>query len=136
MKADGRAQRKERGEEEKGGWVSYIGRGGRVRLIMAWGGTEKERERGRGGGGGRGGEGGGRQSHAQCEKGVVRSCRGGGQRKGRERNGSRRVQRVRRMFSCLFSLEARATALQPSARWLGSHQIKKSLPHQSFTACL
>lgn len=42
-----------------------------------------EAERGRGGGGSRGrGRGGGRLGvgcHAQCEKGVARSCRGGGQ---------------------------------------------------------
>lgn len=39
------------------------------------------------------GEGGmeGGQSHALCEKGVVRSCRGGGQRKGGWR-GSHRAQ--------------------------------------------
>ena len=48
---------------------------------MAWRETEKERESRRVVEGG-GDEGGGRQSHAQCEKGVVRSCRGGGQRKG------------------------------------------------------
>lgn len=61
--------------------------------------------------------------------GEDREARGGG-------DGSRRAQRVRRMFSCRSSLEVRAAALNPSARWLGSHQIKKSLPHQSFTACL
>lgn len=51
-------------------------------------------------------------------------------------DGSRRARWRRRMFLCRSKLEVRAAALNPSGLWLSSHQIKKSLPHQSFTACL
>lgn len=152
MKAD---ERERNGKGDGGGRLHWLGAqlcvGARPRLTCEpnygmEGDGEAERSRGGGGGVVAELEGGWGGSHAQCEKGVARSCRGGGQSK--QMGGGTEVALRSDCAGCFFFLSspsslplssqrvAAAAALNPSALWLGSHQIKKSLPHQSFTARL
>ena len=81
----------------------------------------------------RGGGGGGRVTlcvrRAWCGHALGEDREGGG-------GGGCCAQLVRRMFFLPLCAGSASGCAELSGCWLRSHQIKKSLPHQSFTACL